>query len=217
MERRAYICRTAKLIGQRISEIGRQSMSSRRKQAYTGLTGLGPEPSQADLLPLLSGLSAQAARVEALRASLASLSFSATPQRRELIRLLSTLQAEIGPIVDKVHPLTDDAEWVESHPATAALGFLRDGLADLDRGVAPDFLRPPRIGSALKPQSDQALAEWLVGWVAAIENMRGISRKAACREVAKALPKMKLQVSKKPIDFKRLEGWCAGRRPGVKR
>ncbi len=192
-------------------------MASRHKQACTGLTGLGPEPSQADLLSLLSDLSAKADQLEALRASLTRITLSTPPQRRELIKLLDTLQHGIGPLIDTVHPLTDDAEWVETHPATAALGFLRDGLVDLDRGVAPSFLRPPRIGGALKPQSDQALAEWLVGWVAAIENMRGISRKAACREVAKALPKMKLQVSKKPIDVKRLEGWCAGRRPGVKR
>ena len=192
-------------------------MASRRKQAITGLTGLGPEPSQADLLALFSGLSAKAGQLEGLHALLSGLSFSTTPQRRELIRLLSTLQAAIGPIMDTVHTLTDEAEWVESHPVTAALGFLRDGLADLDNGIAHDFLRPPRIGGALKPQSDQALAEWLVGWVKTIEGIEGISRKAACSRVAKAIPKMKLRLGKKPIDAKRLEGWCAGRRPGVKR
>ena len=119
--------------------------------------------------------------------------------------------------MDTVHTLADEAEWVESHPVIAALGFLRDGLADLDNGIAHDFLRPPRIGGALKPQSDQALAEWLVGWVKTVEGIEGISRKAACSRVAKAIPKMKLRLGKKPIDAKRLEGWCAGRRPGVKR
>lgn len=159
----------------------------------------------------------QAYRLAEIQAQLKALTFSSPPERSQLVRLLTTLQALLGPTLDTRHALPDGAEWVDMHPTTEALGFLADALKDLDNGVAHPTLRPVPIGGAMKPTAEHKLTQKAVEWVEIVAAMQDIPRKAACKQVASAISKMGVRIGKKPIDAKRLEGWCAGRRPGIKR
>ncbi len=167
-----------------------------------GLDGLPATPIEA-----LAGLADQ----------LASITVSSPPQRRELIGLLSILRGAVGQQLDAHHQLSADADWVDAHPVTEALGFLVDALKDLDLGVTSPVLKAPRIGGAMKPTSERNIAVQAVDWVRVVEATKGVSRKAACKQVATALTKAGVKVGRKPIDATRVVGWCAGRLPGVKR
>lgn len=187
------------------------------KQVRPGLEGLPAGPQESDLVRVLSTLSREADQLASLKARVAGITFSSPPQRRELVALLSALQEALGPLLDTHHRAPDGFEWVAQHPATGALGLLVDALKDLDLGVTSPVLKAPRIGGAMKPTSERHVAAQAVAWVRVVQTTKGISRKAASKQVAAALTKMGVKVGRKPIDATRVVGWCAGRLPGVKR